>query len=89
MKQPLDGICVIDLTRILSGPFCTMLLGDMGAEIIKVEPPEKGDMVRSQGRQRDGLSWYFASFNRNKKSVGLDFTTLTIKPCSDHWQLRS
>lgn len=72
MRQPLDGIRVIDLTRVLSGPFCTMLLGDMGAEVIKVEPPGKGDPVRGQGSKRDGLSWYFASFNRNKKSVELD-----------------
>ena len=72
MKQPLDGIRVVDLTRVLSGPFCTMLLGDMGAEVIKVESPGKGDPVRSQGGIRNGLSWYFASFNRNKKSVELD-----------------
>ena len=57
---------------MLSGPFCTMLLGDMGAEVIKVETPGKGDPVRSQGGMKDGLSWYFASFNRNKKSVELD-----------------
>lgn len=68
---PLDGIRVIDLTRVLSGPFCTMMLGDMGAEVIKVESPE-GDPVRLQGTIRDGLSWYFAAFNRNKKSVVLD-----------------
>lgn len=72
MRQPLDGIRVVDLTRILSGPFCTMLLGDMGAEVIKIEPPGLGDPVREQGGMKDGLSWYFASFNRNKKSVELD-----------------
>ena len=72
LKQPLDGIRVVDLTRVLSGPFCSMLLGDMGAEVIKVEPPGKGDPVRGQGTLKDGLSWYFASFNRNKKSVTLD-----------------
>lgn len=72
LKKPLDGIRVVDLTRVLSGPFCSMLLGDMGAEVIKVEPPGKGDPVRQQGGIRDGLSWYFASFNRNKKSVTLD-----------------
>jgi len=72
MHKPLSGIRVIDLTRVLSGPFCTMLLGDMGAEVIKVEPPGKGDPIRNQGAMRDGLSWYFASFNRNKKSVELD-----------------
>lgn len=71
MTTPLDGIRVVDLTRVLSGPFCTMLLGDMGAEVIKVEP-ENGDPVREQGTIREGLSWYFASFNRNKKSIALD-----------------
>ncbi|MDB5849959.1 MAG: Formyl-CoA transferase [Rhodoferax sp.] len=70
----LEGIRVVDLTRILSGPFCTMLLADMGADVIKVEPPE-GDPVRAQGAVVDGLSWYFASFNRNKRSVRLDMRT--------------
>ncbi|KPK89673.1 MAG: carnitine dehydratase [Deltaproteobacteria bacterium SM23_61] len=70
--MPLTGIKVIDLTRILSGPFCTMLLADMGAEVIKIEPPREGDPLRTQGAMRDGLSWYYASFNRNKKSVTLD-----------------
>ena len=69
--QPLSGIRVIDLTRVLSGPFCTMLLGDMGADVIKVETGQ-GDTVRTAGAQRDGLSWYFASFNRNKRSIVLD-----------------
>ncbi|HEV7416105.1 MAG TPA: CoA transferase [Tianweitania sediminis] len=70
-RLPLDGIRVIDLTRVLSGPFCTMMLGDMGAEVIKVETGE-GDPIRSQGTLRDGFSWYYAAFNRNKKSVLLD-----------------
>ena len=70
----LSGIRVIDLTRILAGPFCTMLLADMGAEVIKVESPGGGDAVR--GRIiKDGMSWYFAQFNRNKKSVTLDLYT--------------
>ena len=71
-RQPLDGIRVIDLTRILSGPFCTMLLGDMGADVIKVEDPNAGDAIREIGAGANGLSWYFASFNRNKRSVALD-----------------
>ncbi|WOI33478.1 CoA transferase [Tritonibacter scottomollicae] len=71
MKPPLDGIRVVDLTRVLSGPFCSMLLGDMGAEVIKIESPA-GDPVRGQGHHKNGFSWYFASFNRNKKSVVLD-----------------
>ncbi len=68
----LSGIRVVDLTRILAGPFCTLLLADMGAEVIKVETPKGGDPVRGQGAIKDGLSWYFAQFNRNKKSVVLD-----------------
>lgn len=71
----LMGIRVIDLTRILAGPFCTMLLADMGAEVIKVESPAGGDAVRKQGVIKDGMSWYFAQFNRNKKSVTLDLYT--------------
>ena len=70
--MPLSGIKVVDLTRMLSGPFCTMLLGDMGAEIIKIETPGKGDATRAQGVIKDGLSWYFAAFNRNKKSITLN-----------------
>ena len=70
--MPLSGIRVIDLTRILSGPFCTMLLGDMGAEVIKIEPPGEGDPLRGQGVIKDGLSWYYTAFNRNKKSLTLN-----------------
>ena len=69
--MPLTGVRVLDLTRVLSGPFCTALLGDMGADVIKVEAPE-GNCVRGQGAIKDGLSWYFAQFNRNKRSVRLD-----------------
>ena len=67
----LSGIKIIDLTRVIAGPFCTLLLADMGAEVIKIEPP-KGDNVRNQGEFVDGYSSYFAQFNRNKKSVVLD-----------------
>jgi crotonobetainyl-CoA:carnitine CoA-transferase CaiB-like acyl-CoA transferase len=56
----------------LAGPFCSMLLGDMGAEIVKIETPGAGDPVRQQGVIRDGLSWYFAAFNRNKRSLTLN-----------------
>lgn len=69
---PLSGYRVLDLTRIISGPYCTAILGDLGAEIIKVETPGEGDPVRHQGVIRDGLSWYFANYNRNKKSVTLN-----------------
>ena len=70
--MPLSGIRVVDLTRILAGPFCTMMLADMGAEILKIETPGQGDPLRGQGVIRDGLSWYFAGFNRNKRSVALN-----------------
>ncbi|MGE0259650.1 MAG: CaiB/BaiF CoA transferase family protein [Alphaproteobacteria bacterium] len=70
--MPLSGILVIDLTRILAGPFCTMLLADMGADVVKLETPGVGDPLRQQGTVRDGLSWYFAGFNRNKRSLSLN-----------------
>lgn len=67
----LAGVRVIDLTRVLAGPFCAQLLADMGADVVKIEGPE-GDLMRRTGTVRDGLSWYFAQFNRNKRSVVLD-----------------
>jgi CoA:oxalate CoA-transferase len=74
----LDGIMVVDLTRILAGPFCTQLLADMGAEVVKIESAA-GDPVRTQGTMVDGFSAYFAQFNRNKKSVVLDLYTAPDK----------
>ena len=74
----LQGVRVVDLTRILSGPFCTLLLADMGAEVIKVEPPG-GDPLRAQGVIVEGLSWYFAAFNRNKRSVVLNLRSAAGK----------
>jgi CoA:oxalate CoA-transferase len=71
----LEGIRVVDLTRILSGPFCSMFLADMGAEVIKIEDPRDGDPVRRQGAAKNGYSLYFASFNRNKRSVTLSLRT--------------
>jgi crotonobetainyl-CoA:carnitine CoA-transferase CaiB-like acyl-CoA transferase len=72
--SPLDGITVLDLTRVLSGPYCTMLLADMGARVIKVEQPGRGDDTRAWGPPFvQGESAYFLSINRNKESVTLDF----------------
>jgi len=71
---PLEGITVLDLTRVLSGPYCTMLLADMGARVIKIEQPGKGDDTRAWGPPfTNGESAYFLSINRNKESVTLDF----------------
>jgi glutaryl-CoA transferase len=70
----LNGIRVLDLTRVLAGPLCTMILGDLGADIIKVERPGTGDETRSWGPPFDdaGLSAYYLSVNRNKLSIALD-----------------
>lgn len=73
MSLPLAGLKVLDLTRALSGPFSTMTLGDLGAEVVKVEPMPDGEMVRQWGPFDDDISVYYLSANRNKKGVGIDF----------------
>jgi formyl-CoA transferase len=71
--RPLEGLRVVDLTRVLSGPYCTMQLGDMGAEVIKFEQPGKGDDTRAFAPPFQGdEAAYFLSVNRNKKSITLD-----------------
>ena len=72
MSGPLTGLRILDLTRILAGPFATMILSDMGAEVIKVERPEGGDLSRGTGPFIDGESYYFVSVNRGKQSVTLN-----------------
>ena len=70
---PLAGLVVLDFTRVLSGPYCTMLLGDMGARVVKIEHPGRGDDTRAWGPPFIGAeSAYFLSINRNKESVTLD-----------------
>ncbi|NQV21059.1 MAG: CoA transferase, partial [Rhodospirillales bacterium] len=69
---PLDGVTVVDLTRVLAGPYCTMVLLDLGARVIKVERPEHGDDARHIGPFVDGRSAYFTSLNRGKESLALD-----------------
>jgi crotonobetainyl-CoA:carnitine CoA-transferase CaiB-like acyl-CoA transferase len=72
--RPLEGFTVLDLTRVLSGPYCTMQLADMGARVIKIEQPGRGDDTRGFGPPfLQGESTYFLSVNRNKESVTLDF----------------
>jgi CoA:oxalate CoA-transferase len=74
---PLSGFIVIDLTRVLAGPYCTMLLADLGARVIKVEQPGVGDDARQIGPFLDGCSAYFMSVNRNKESIALDLKSPT------------
>ncbi len=69
---PLRGLKVLDFTRVLAGPLCTMLLGDMGAEVIKIEDPRHGDDTRDWAPFVGGWSTYYLSVNRNKKSVAVD-----------------
>ena len=73
LYPPLSGVTVVDLTRVLSGPYCTMQLADMGARVIKIEQPGKGDDTRGWGPPFvEGESSYFLSINRNKESLTLD-----------------
>ena len=70
---PLDGLLVVDLTRALAGPFCAMTLGDLGADVVKIEEPGVGDDSRHWGPPfAGGESAYFLSCNRNKRSVALN-----------------
>ena len=73
---PLEGLKVLDLSRVLAGPYATMVLGDLGADVIKVEHPERGDDTRHWGPPFvGGESAYFLSINRNKRSIGVDLKT--------------
>lgn len=73
MDRPLAGLVVIDLTRALAGPFGTMALADLGANVIKIEPTPAGDMIRQWGPFDGDTSVYYLSANRNKRCLGLDF----------------
>jgi|TARA_Y100000310_G_scaffold192952_2_gene192894 crotonobetainyl-CoA:carnitine CoA-transferase CaiB-like acyl-CoA transferase len=75
MAGPLDGIRVIDLTNIYSGPICTSVLGDQGADVIKVESPDGDWMREPRGIERNGVSSAFAMMNRNKRSIVIDLMT--------------
>ena len=75
-EQPLTGIRVVDLTEALAGPFCGMMLGDLGADVVKVERPGRGDQARGYGPPFvEGESAYFLSLNRNKRSLTLNLAT--------------
>ncbi len=74
VNRPLEGLLVADFSRVLAGPYCSMLLADMGATVIKVESPDGDDTRTWVPPVRDGVATYYMSINRNKKSVVLDFT---------------
>ena len=72
MSGPLNGYRIIELTSTVSGPIAGMILGDQGADIVKIEPPMTGDLARFMGDRRNGMSAMFATLNRNKRSLVLD-----------------
>ncbi|WP_425074629.1 CaiB/BaiF CoA transferase family protein [Sagittula sp. S175] len=72
MTAPLKGYTILDLTHVLAGPFCTMTLSDLGATVIKIEPPKTGDDTRAFPPFKDGKSAYFAAINHGKKSIALN-----------------
>ena len=73
MRQALEGITVLDLSHALAGPFCSMMLGDHGANVIKLEPPGSGDIARAWGsRGPSGDAGYFVSLHRNKRGIVVD-----------------
>jgi len=77
-EGPLAGLLVLDLSRVLAGAFCTMLLGDLGARVVKVEHPDGGDVTRGWGppwEAKTGLSAYYLAVNRNKESLAIDLAT--------------
>lgn len=79
--KPLSGVRVLDLTRVVSGPFCTMQLGDMGADIIKIEEPEKGDDTRAFGPPfLEGEAAYYLSINRSKRSCAINLKAAEAQP---------
>ena len=72
MPRPLEGIRVLSLCHVLAGPFATMVLADLGADVIKIERPDQGDLARQNGPFKDGHSMYFQSMNRGKRSLALN-----------------
>src|SRR5436853_3383516 len=84
MAHSLDGIVVLDFSRVLAGPYCTMQLGDLGARVVKIEQPGRGDDTRAWGPPFvGGESAYFLSVNRNKESLALDLKDERVRPVLD------
>ena len=83
MNGPLKDLLVLDLTRVLVGPYCTMMLSDLGARVIKVEAPETGDDSRKFGPFVDDYSAYFMSLNRGKESIALNLKNTDDKKIFD------
>jgi len=81
--RPLEGVNVLELCHYIAGPYCSQILGDQGASVIKVEPPSGERTRRSLPTTDDGESLYFASYNRNKRSVALDLTAADSRPALD------
>ena len=73
--QPIEGLKVIDITHVLAGPYCTMVLGDMGADVIKIEQYPNGDLIRETGPYQNGVSYGFSILNRNKRGIRLNLLT--------------
>ncbi len=88
-SAPLEGVTVIDLTRVLAGPYLTMMLADMGARVIKVEIPETGDDARHFGPFVEGESAYFATINRGKESIALNLKDADDKRILDKLLLKA
>src|SRR2546423_725595 len=84
IMRPLDGLTLLDFSRVLAGPYCTMQLGDLGARVIKIEQPGRGDDTRAWGPPFLGReSAYFLSVNRNKESLALDLKHPRARPILD------
>src|SRR5262245_48295829 len=84
VRGPLSGVTVVDLTRVLAGPFCTLILSDLGARVIKVEHPDGGDLARGIGPSLNGKSGYLLSVNRGKESIALDLKADADRAIFEH-----
>ena len=74
MMMPLEGLRVLDVSTILAGPLCCQILGDFGADVIKIEHPRLGDSMRGHGRDKNGIPLWWKEVSRNKRAVGLDLS---------------